>query len=199
MILPTGEYLYEIRQAGESIGNEQMRVSAGALAGVRLAADGRSKLEIDAALTDDGAIQRVSIRYASSLFKRTATYEAVDDNFRGSVSAVAGRNEIVIKLGRFREVDITGITMFRALIVARVRIRDQPRWTGRVAIIDANSLVAASIKQTCRKHGPTRNLWIYETRMGDSEEVELDDSGRLIKRRDNRHIESILTKFEPAA
>ena len=99
-----GEYLYEIRQAGEVYLSEQMRVSASALAGVRLAADGRSKLEIDAALTDDGAVQRVSIRYASSLFKRTATYEAVDDNFRGSVSAVAGRNEIVIKLGRFRKV-----------------------------------------------------------------------------------------------
>ena len=198
MILPAGEYRYEVRQSGEFVASEEMTVSADAIVGCRVAADGRSRLEIDAAVNAEGAVQRINIRYTTSLFKRSASYEAVDDSFRGNVSALAGRNEILIKLGRFREVDVIGITMFRALIVARIRLRGQPRWTGRVALIDANSLVAASIKQTCRRPGQSENFWIYETRMGDSEEIELDNTGLLLKRRDNWRVEAVLAGFKPA-
>jgi len=199
MILPPGDYRYEIRLRGDLVAIEQMRLSAGAIAGIRQEADGRTRLEVDASLEADGAVRRVSLRYASSLFKRAAAYEASEDNFRGSVSALAGRNEIVIKLGRFREVDVTGLTLFRALIVARVRGRGQPRWTGRVAVIDANTLVAASLKQTCRKRDEAGSLWIYETRMGDTEEIELDEAGRLIKRRDSRGGEAALAEFKSAS
>jgi hypothetical protein len=196
MIIPTGDYRYEVRRSGEPVATERMKVGKDAIVGVWSGADGRS-LEIDAKLDAEGAVQRLSARYSSTLFKRTAVYEAAEDNFRGSVSAVAGRNEIVIKLGRFREVDITGITMFRALIVARVCAREQPRWTGRVAVIDANTLVAASIKQTCRRSDQAGRRWTYETRMGDADEVELDDAGRLIRRRDNRGVEAVLAEFQP--
>jgi len=199
MILPPGNYRYEIRRFGDLVATEQMRVSAGALVGMRQEADGRTRLEVDASLDADGAVRRVGLRYSSSLFKRAAAYEAAEDNFRGNVSALAGRNEIVIKLGRFREVDVTGLTMFRALIVARVRARGQPRWTGRVAVINANSLVAASLKQTCRKRDEAGRLWIYETRMGDAEEIELDEAGRLIKRRDNTGGEAALGEFNSAS
>lgn len=199
MIPPAGDYRYEVRHAGDLVAIEEMRVSAGAITGVRREADGRTQLEIEAAIDADGAVRRVSLRYSSSLFKRSAAYEAADDTFRGNVSALAGRNEIVIKLGRFREVDVTGISLFRALIVAHVRARGQPRWTGRVAVIDPNTLVAASLKQTCQKRDEAGRLWTYETRMGDSEEIELDESGRLMKRRDNRGVEATLTRFEPTS
>jgi len=197
-MLAPGDYRYEIRRLGDLLAIEQMRVSAGALNGTRQEADGRIRLEVDAALDPEGAVRRVSLRYSSSLFKRAAVYEAVEDNFRGSVSALAGRNEIVIKLGRFREVDVTGLNLFRAIIVARVRARGQPRWTGRVAVIDANTLVAASLKQTCRKGDEAGRLWIYETRMGDTEEIELDAAGRLVKRRDNRGADAALVEFRSA-
>jgi hypothetical protein len=199
MIIPAGDYRYEIRRARDLVAIEQMRVGAGMISGAWTGADGRSRLEIEAVIGVDDAIVRVALRYSSSLFKRSAAYEACDESFRGSVSALAGRNEILIKLGRFREVDVTGITLFRALIVARVRSRGQPRWTGRVAIIDANTLVAASIKQTCRRTDQAGNLWIYETRMGDFEEIELDRTGRLLKRRDNRGVETVVADFTPAA
>lgn len=199
MILPPGDYHYEIRQFGDLVATEEIRFTAGSITGGRLEVDGRTRLEVDAALEADGAVRRVSLRYSSSLFKRTAVYEAVEDNFRGSVSALAGRNEIVIKLGRFREVDVTGLTFFRALIVARVRARGQPRWTGRVAVIDAHTLVAASLKQTCRKRDEAGSQWIYEARMGDTEEIELDEAGRLIKRRDSRGGEAALAEFKSAS
>jgi hypothetical protein len=82
--------------------------------------------------------------------------------------------------------------LFRALIIARVRARGQTRWTGRVASIDPATLVAASHKQSARAADPGLRKWIYEPRMGDSEEIELDAEGRIIRRRDNRGTETIL-------
>src|ERR1700741_2682411 len=103
MILPTGDYRYVIRRSGEPLATEQMKVLPDAISGVWKGSDGRS-LEVEAKLGSEGAVQHLTARYSSTLFKRTATYEAAEDNFRGRVSAVAGRNEIVGKLGRFREV-----------------------------------------------------------------------------------------------
>jgi hypothetical protein len=138
------------------------------------------------------------LRYVSSLFKRNAHYVVEDDTLRGSVSALAGRNEVIVNLGRFREVDAGGFVLFRTLIVAHVRARGQARWTGRVAAIDPNTLVAASIKHNCRRIDEAGKRWIYELRMGDSEEIELDDAGRIVRRRDNRGLESILISYEAA-
>jgi len=84
------------------------------------------------------------------------------------------------------------MVIFRALTIAHIRERGQTRWTGRVAAIDPNTLVAATSKQSCRQRGNDPHVWIYEPRMGDSEEIEIDDSGLVIRRRDSRGIETVL-------
>jgi hypothetical protein len=128
------------------------------------------------------------------LFRRDASYRADGENFRGTLSAMAGRNEIVIKRGRFGEVDIADLVICRALIVARVKARGQTRWTGRVAVVEPNSLVAAAIKQTCRLD-PSTGLWIYEARMGEVEELKFDEAGKITCRRDSRGREDVLVAF----
>jgi hypothetical protein len=128
---------------------------------------------------------RVRVRYARGPFSRNAAYEAGEDFLRGSVSALGGRNAITAKLGRFREID-ADFVIFRAITLAHVRGRGQTRWTGRVATIDSGTLVAASNKQSARALDSSGLRWIYEPRMGDSEEIELDSSGRILRRIDNR-------------
>ena len=46
--------------------------------------------------------------------------------------------------------------------------------------------------QSCRQRGSDPHLWIYEPRMGDAEEIEIDDSGVVLRRRDSRGIETVL-------
>jgi hypothetical protein len=197
-MIPTGDYRYEIRREGETIATERTRLLETSVRGERRSGDGRVRHELEAALGRDGTITRVTIRYASALFNRNAVYEAAEENLRGSVSAMAGRNEIIVKLGRYREIDPAGFAFARALTLAHVRGRAQSRWTGRVAVIDPATLTASSIKQNCRMCDNAGLLWTYEPRMGDAEEIELDESGRLIRRRDNRGVETALTSFEAA-
>ena len=92
---------------------------------------------------------------------------------------------------RQAEVD-ADLIIFRALTIAHIRERGQTRWTGRVAAIDPNTLVAATGKQSCRQRGDDPHVWIYEPRMGDWEEIEIDDSGLVLRRRDSRGIETVL-------
>ncbi|HLW72229.1 MAG TPA: hypothetical protein VKS22_16585 [Candidatus Binataceae bacterium] len=207
-MLGAGAYRYEIRQGATVVAVEEARVAPKAITATRREADGLTVREADATLDDAGRIERISLRYASSLFRRDASYRADGDSFRGNVSAMAGRNEIVIKLGRFGEIDGADLTIFRALILAHVRERGQIRWTGRVAVIDHNTLAAASLKQTCRL-GDARgaalgvsvpgdgSLWIYEARMGDVEEIAVDRTGSVVRRRDSRGSESRLIDFKP--
>jgi len=197
-ILPAGAYRYELRRAGAVLATENARLAVGVLEAERVSADSMSRLAVEAALDATGSVSHISLRYVANLFKRNATYEADGENFRGSVSAMAGRNEIVIKLGRFHEVEVSGLVLFRALIVARLRARGQLRWTGRVAVIDSSTLVAASLKQNCRSAGDDGLRWLYEPRMGDAEEIELDDAGRIVRRRDDRGTEAVLLAFTPA-
>jgi hypothetical protein len=197
-ILPAGAYRYELRRAGAALAIETARLDRGVLEAERVPADGLSRLTVEAALDAAGSVSRISLRYTANLFKRNATYEADGENFRGSVSAMAGRNEIVIKLGRFREVEVSGLVLFRALILAHLRARSELRWTGRVAVIDSGTLVAASLKQNCRRADDDALRWLYEPRMGDAEEIELDDAGRIIRRRDDRGTEAVLLAFTPA-
>jgi hypothetical protein len=90
------------------------------------------------------------------------------------------------------------LVIFRALIIAHVRQRGQTRWTGRVVAIDPDTLVAATSKQTCRQRASDPHMWIYEPRMGDAEEIEIDDSGHVMRRRDSRGIETVLvSRTEP--
>lgn len=196
-MIPAGDYRYEIRRDGETIAIEETHVLENRVIAMRRSADGRIRHELEAVIGSGGVIARVAIRYASTLFNRNAAYEAADENLRGSVSAMAGRNEVIVKLGRFREIDPAGFAFARALTIAHVRARGQSRWTGRVAVIDSGTLVASSMKQNCRARDE-RLLWAYEPRMGDSEELEIDACGKLVRRRDNRDVESVLVSFEPA-
>jgi hypothetical protein len=197
MIPPSGDYRYTIRRGAETVAVEEVTLERRRLRGHRQAADGITRHEVEADLDDGGAVQRVALRYRRGPFARDATYEAGEDFLRGSVSALAGRNVVTVKLGRFREVD-ADFVMFRALILAHVRARGQSRWTGRVATIDSSTLVAASIKQSCRQLERGANLWRYEPRMSDWEEIELDDAGRIARRRDSRGLETTLDSFTSA-
>jgi hypothetical protein len=197
MLPPPGRYRYELRRASAAVWVEEASFDRHAITVVQRAIEGQTVRQVTAALDDEGRISRISLHYASHLFKRDANYRADNESFRGSVSTVAGRNEIVIKQGRFGEVEVAGLTVFRMLILAHVRDRGLSRWTGRVAVIDPNSLAAASLKQTCRV-GRTANRWIYEARMGDAEEIELDEAGRVIMCRNQDGTGSRLVEFEPA-
>ncbi|HJU27882.1 MAG TPA: hypothetical protein VJ718_01850 [Candidatus Binataceae bacterium] len=197
-MLPIGEYRYQIRRDGETIATERTLVAENSVSAIRQSLGGHMRHEMDAAIGAGGVLARVSIRYASALFNRNAVYEAAEENLRGSISAMAGRNEVIVKLGRFREIDPAGFAFARALTIAHVRARGQSRWTGRVAVIDPGTLVASSIKQNCRARDDAGLAWIYEPRMGDAEELEIDENGRLLRRRDNRQIETILESFAAA-
>ena len=194
MLIEPGEYRYEIRRDGVVLAVEDDRYAAGIISGRRRTVDGANLHEVEATLDAADAVKRVSVRYNRGLFKRSAVYEAADETLRGSVSAVAGHNEVVVKLGRFREID-ADLMLFRALIVAHIRARGQSRWTGRVAVIDPNTLVAAALKQNCRQCDAAGLRWAWEARMGDAEELELDRAGRIIHQRDSWGVSKVLVHF----
>ena len=91
------------------------------------------------------------------------------------------------------------LMLCKALIIAHVRARGQVRWIGRVATIDPNTLVASSPKQTYRRRDEPGRLWIFEPRMGDAEEFELDEAGRVVRRRARDAAETTLVSFVAAA
>jgi hypothetical protein len=192
-----GDYRYEIRGGGAVTAVEEAHINNRAMTVTRRESDGVTIHRADAVVDDAGKVAEISLRYASALFKRDARYRVDGENFRGSISVMAGRNEIVIKLGRFGEIEVAGMTVFRALILAHARERGQSRWTGRVAMIDPSTLAAASVKHTCRV-GRSANTWIYEARMGDTEEIEIDGVGRIVHRRASDGSESILVRSNPA-
>src|SRR5258708_14739432 len=158
---PAGRYRYEHRRSGTAEAIEEVSFDNRAISATRHAIGGQRVHQIAATLDETSRISQINLHYTSHPFKRDANYRADNESFRGSVSTVAGRNEIVIKQGRFGEVEVAGLTVFRMLILAHVRDRGTPRWTGRVAVIDPNSLAAASLKQTCHLRRSS-NLWIYE-------------------------------------
>jgi len=198
MVIPDGEFRYEIRRGGELIATEEESLAAGKIRGVRHPASGSNVYEVEAELDPDALVRRLVVRYSRGPFVRNATYESADDFIRGNISAMGSRNNLTTKLGRYREVD-ADLVIFRALTIAHIRARGQSRWTGRIAAIDANTLVAATSKQTCRQRGNDPHVWIYEPRMGDSEEITIDESGCVIRRHDARGIETILISRTPAS
>ncbi len=193
MILPAGDYHYELRRAGALIALEDTNFDGHTIAGQRRFIESTNRYEARAELGDDSNIARIAVSYARGPFVRSARYEAAGDYLRGQISALGGRNIVTAKLGRFREID-ADLAIFRALTIARMRARGQSRWTGRVAAINPATLVADSIKQSARCADAAGLRWIYEPRMGDREEIEIDADGRLISRRDNRQGETILVK-----
>jgi hypothetical protein len=197
MLIPDGEFRYEIRRAGELIATEEESLAAGKIRGVRHPASGSNVYEVEAELDADALVRRLVVRYIRGPFVRNATYESSDDFIRGNISAMGSRNNLTNKLGRYREVD-ADLVIFRALTIAHIRARGQSRWTGRIAAIDANTLVAATSKQTCRQRGDDPHVWLYEPRMGDSEEITIDESGCVLRRHDARGIDTILISRTPA-
>src|SRR6266852_6090374 len=153
MLIPDGDFRYEIRRASELIATEEESLAAGKIRGVRHPASGSNVYEVEAELDPDALVRR--------------------------------------------EVD-ADLVIFRALTIAHIRARGQSRWTGRIAAIDANTLVAATSKQTCRQAGNDPHVWIYEPRMGDSETIVIDDSGCVLRRHDARGIDTLLISRTPA-
>jgi hypothetical protein len=191
MLIADGDFRYELRRAGELIAIETETLAWGMIRGIRRPASGSNVYEVEAELDDAGLVRRVAVSYSRGPFTRHATYESADNFLRGSVGAGGSRNDLTTKLGRYGEVD-ADLIIFRALTIAHIRERKQTRWTGRVAAIDPNTLVAATSKQSCRQRGNDPHSWIYEPRMGDAEEIEIDDAGVVRRRRDSRGVETVL-------
>lgn len=193
---PAGEYRYELRRNGELIALEEETLACGALRGARRTLDGLNRHEVDARLDSQGLISEVTLRYRRGPFSRSASYQTTDDQIRGQLSAVAGRESVSAKLGRMREVD-ADLVLCKALIIARVRARGQARWIGRVAAIDPATLMVASYKQVYHRRDEAGRRWIFEPRMGDADEIEIDDAGRVVRRRARDGVETVLVSFIP--
>ena len=191
MLIADGEFHYDIRRAGELIAVETESLAWGIIRGVRRAAIGANVYEVEAELDETGMVRRVAVSYSRGPFNRNGAYESIDSFLRGHISTGGSRNDLTTKLGRYGEVD-ADLIIFRAITIAHIRERGQSRWTGRVAAIDPNTLVAVTSKQSCRQRGSDTHQWIYEPRMGDPEEIEIDDSGIVVRRRDSRGVETVL-------
>jgi hypothetical protein len=193
-MIPAGEYHYEIRRGNDLVASEDDRFSNGELSGMRRFAGSSDSFEAAATLDETGMIARVTARYSRGPFSRSASYEANADFLRGTVSAMGSRTIETAKLGRYREVDC-GLVLFKALMIAHTRARSQTRWTSRVATIDPSTLTAQTHKKTCRQKDGDELIFIYEPRMGDAEEIEIDESGRIIRVVDNTGNRITLKSF----
>jgi len=183
-MIPGGEYRYEIRRGGDLIATEEDRFAGNELSGIRRFAGSADTFEATATLDDNGMIARLTARYSRGPFSRNATYEANQDFIRGSIAAMGSRIAETAKLGRYREIDC-GLVLFRALMIAHTRARGQTRWTSRVATIDPNTLAAQTHKKTLRHKDGHERIFLFEPQMGDAEEIEIDDAGRIIRMADN--------------
>jgi len=190
---PHCEYRYELRRDGRLVATEQAMLSATRLRGVRLLSDGGERYEVEAELDDGGRMKSAVLRYSRRPFSRSARYQVSDEFLRGSLSALGGRSDLIVKLGRFREID-ADLVLFKALIIAHTRARGQARFTGRVVSLNSTTLAPASHKQTYRQLDADGLKWSYEPRMGDAETIEIDEHGTIVRIRDHRGSESVLVK-----
>jgi hypothetical protein len=193
-MIPAGEYHYEIRRGNDLVATEEDRLSNGEMSGVRRFAGNSDSFEATATLDETGMVARVTARYSRGPFSRSANYEANADFLRGTVSAMGSRTIETAKLGRYREVDC-GLVLFKALMIAHTRARGQTQWTSRVATIDPSTLTAQTHKKTCRQKDGQERIFIYEPRMGDAEEIEIDEAGRIIRVVDNTGNRIALKSF----
>jgi hypothetical protein len=196
-VIPAGEYRYELRRGSDLIGLEDDRYSNREISGIRRFAGSSDSFEATAALDENAMVARVTARYSRGPFSRSAAYEANTDFLRGTVSAMGSRTVETAKLGRYREIDC-GLMLFRALMIAHTRERAQARWTSRVATIDPNTLTAQTHKKTLRQKDGQEHIFIYEPRMGDMEEIEIDEAGRIVRVVDNIGNRIALKVFTPA-
>jgi hypothetical protein len=193
-MIPAGEYHYEIRRGNDLVATEDDRFSNREIGGTRRFVSNADSFEATATLDEHGMIARVTARYSRGPFSRSAAYEANNDFIRGTVSAMGSRTIETAKLGRYREIDC-GLVLFKALMIAHTRERGQTRWTSRVATIDPNTLTAQTHKKTCRQKDGHERTFIYEPRMGDIEEIEIDEAGRIVGIVDNTGTRIALKSF----
>ena len=184
MMIPAGVYQYEIRRGNELVATEEDRCAISEISGLRRFVGSSDSFEAAATLDEHAMVARITARYSRGPFSRSAAYEANNDFIRGTVSAMGSRTIESAKLGRYREVDC-GLVLFKALMIAHTRERGQSRWTSRVATIDPNTLTAQTHKKTCRMKAGHERIFIYEPRMGDAEEIEIDEAGRIVRLTDN--------------
>jgi len=195
-MIPSGEYNYEIRCGRDLVATEDDCFSNNGISGIRRFIGSSDSFEATAALDENGMVERVTARYSRGPFSRSATYQADNDFIRGTVSAMGGRTVETAKLGRYREIDC-GLVLFKALMIAHTRARGQSRWTSRVATIDPNTLTAQTHKKTCRQKDEHERIFIYEPRMGDVEEIEIDEAGRIVRIVDNTGNRIALKSYAP--
>jgi hypothetical protein len=192
VIVPEGEYVYEIRDHATVLAVENIRVTAGLINGVRRSHEiAENRYEADAALDEQGSVQSIRLRYVRGPFSRSATYEAGEESLHGVITAMGGRNTLDVKLGRFREID-GGLTIFKALLIAHIRSRGQTRWTARVAVIDPATLVVKSIKQSLYQVESEPGKWLFEPEIGERETIALDDAGRILSHSTRTGISTVL-------
>jgi hypothetical protein len=195
-MIPAGQYQYEIRRGNDLIATEEDHFSNREISGVRRFVGNSDSFEATATLDQNGMVERLTARYSRGPFSRSAAYEANTDFLRGTVSAMGSRTVETAKLGRYREVDC-GLVLFKALMIAHTRARGQMRWTSRVATIDPSTLTAQTHKKTCRQKDGQASIFIYEPRMGDAEEIAIDEAGRIVRVVDNTGNRIALKSFTP--
>ena len=193
-MIPAGDYHYDIRRGNDLVATEDDRFARGEIGGIRRFVSNADSFEATATLDEDGMVARVTARYSRGPFSRSAAYEANNDFIRGTVSAMGSRTIETAKLGRYREIDC-GLVLFKALMIAHTRERGQTRWTSRVATIDPSTLTAQTHKKTCRQKDGQDRTFIYEPRMGDVEEIEIDEAGRIVRIVDNTGTRIVLKSF----
>ncbi len=64
-----------------------------------------------------------------------------------------------------------------------------------MATIDPSTLTAQTHKKTCRRKDGQDRIFIYEPRMGDAEEIEIDEAGRIVRIVDNTGNRIALKSF----
>ena len=193
-MIPVGVYQYEMHRGADLVATEEDRFSNNEISGIRHFVGSSDSFEATATLDENGMVARLTARYSRGPFSRSASYEASADFIRGTISAMGSRIAETAKLGRYREIDC-GLVLFKALMIAHTRERGQSGWTSRVATIDPSTLTAQTHKKTCRKKDANERIFIYEPRMGDAEEIEIDDAGRIIRIADNTGHRIALKSF----
>jgi hypothetical protein len=191
MIIPSGQYRYELRVQGGLTAVEDARLQPGLLTARRESLPSKATYEVEATLDESGFICRMHLSYRRGPFARSAEYRIIDELMQGSIRALSATSPAQAQLGRFREID-ADLLICKALIVAHVRKREQHRWTGRVALIDSTTLLARQVKHTYAQSSERRLTWLFEPAMGEQETLEFDDHGCLLRTRDRRGFEAKL-------
>lgn len=198
LLIPLGDYVYEMRRDSELVGVEESRLETNKLTGRRTSADGANVHRVIATIDGQFQIERIESSYARGPFARSVIYELSGELLSGTLVTMGSRDTVSTRLGRFREID-ADLLLCKGLIIARLSARGLDRYTGRVAMIDSATLVASSPKLTYFRHADSPRRWTVENLAGDREQLEIDLQGRIIKRVDRLGVETALTHFRQSS